>query len=582
MSSFKFKLVAYFVLLTLLPVAAAFWGFSTLARQDATGRLDTTIDAELRAVLAIDRHELAATEATAVALARRPELQRLLERKDRSGLTRFLAPYPYVAVLVPGLGRLGAAAPALAEERVARIASRRGPVGTVIVYRPLDARLAARLRAGAGLASGDAVAIVVGGRIVAASPPRTGTLRLTAGSPVSATLDGVGYRAIGSPPLSPTANAHILAVLSPLSLVASTNGSTRERLLIFLLSMLAVVAAAAYVEGRSIVRTLRELVDGVNAVAAGRLTERVPEKGRDEFAQLARAFNAMAAQLESRRDELRTERSRFASAVERIGATLSATHDPDQLVNVLLETTLEATGARSASLVGDHGEQQRLGEAHPGDQRLEFRLVTGQARFGTLILEGPGFTDEQRDTAYSLAAQATVALENARLHSVVEQQALIDELTGLANRRRCEEVLAVELARARRFRTPLSLVLADLDDFKQINDQYGHGVGDAVLCAFAADARQTIRETDLAGRWGGEEFLLILRDTDSSGAMNLAERLRRRFQGHPHLVGSTTFTSTASFGIADYPGQPSAEQLFEAADEALYRAKQDGKNRVER
>src|SRR6185312_5828947 len=121
---------------------------------------------------------------------------------------------------------------------------------------------------------------------------------------------------------------------------------------------------------------------------------------------------------------------------------------------------------------------------------------------------------------------AAIALENARLHLIVERQALVDVLTGIANRRQCEDALAHEIARAERLGGPLTLVLADLDDFKAVNDLHGHTVGDDVLREFASVLKATVRDSDLAGRWGGEEFMLLLPGTDAAGAANLADRVR--------------------------------------------------------
>jgi diguanylate cyclase (GGDEF)-like protein len=181
--------------------------------------------------------------------------------------------------------------------------------------------------------------------------------------------------------------------------------------------------------------------------------------------------------------------------------------------------------------------------------------------------------------AASLAAHAVVALENARLHGMVERQALVDGLTGLANRRAAVDALHGEAARAERLQTPLSVVLADLDGFKDVNDEYGHAVGDEVLRAFAEVLRETVRESDVAGRWGGEEFLLMLPGADLGGAMRLAERVRmglaaRRISSAPDLC------VTASFGVAEYSGESNSEELVAAADSALYEAKRAGKDRV--
>jgi diguanylate cyclase (GGDEF)-like protein len=184
-------------------------------------------------------------------------------------------------------------------------------------------------------------------------------------------------------------------------------------------------------------------------------------------------------------------------------------------------------------------------------------------------------------TAVSLAAQAVVALEAARLHRIVSNQALVDGLTGLANRRSCEDTLAAELSRAERYPAPLAVVLADLDDFKDVNDRFGHQAGDVVLREFAGLLRENLRDIDLAGRWGGEEFLLLLPGTDVEGAARVAERVRQALHHRILLsVEGEPIPVTASFGIAEYPTADSAPALFAAADAALYEAKRQGKNRV--
>jgi diguanylate cyclase (GGDEF)-like protein len=343
--------------------------------------------------------------------------------------------------------------------------------------------------------------------------------------------------------------------------------------------MLVVIAAASYLEGRAIVRTLQTLVGAANGIARGRLDERVPVRGRDELAQLGRAFNDMANQLERRIEELGQERARLVAAVDRIGETLEATHDTDQLLHVVLETAVEATGASGAVLTTSRGVL-RTGEADPEGKQLELPLASGQTTFGTLTLTGPRFDEEQLRTASSFAAQAVVALENARLHAIVARQAQVDGLTGIANRRHLEEALTLELARAKRFDTSLSIVLADLDDFKAINDRHGHPTGDLVLREFAGLLGHALRDVDLAGRWGGEEFLLVLPGTDGPGAAQVAERIRASLEAASIPVADGELHVTASFGVASYAPGTAQEELFEHADEALYRAKAAGKNRI--
>jgi diguanylate cyclase (GGDEF)-like protein len=330
------------------------------------------------------------------------------------------------------------------------------------------------------------------------------------------------------------------------------------------------------------VRTLSTLVEAAHGIARGRLAERVPVRGRDEFSQLGTAFNEMADQLEARMAELDAERARLREAIARFGEALAATHDPAQLLRVIVETSLGATGAACAMLVDENGEVVRAGTDYEGGERLEMPLMASHASFGTLILIGPGFGEEERMTAVSLAAQAVVALDNARLHRIVERQALVDGLTGLANRRQCEDALAAEIARAERFETHLTLVLADLDKFKNVNDVHGHPAGDAVLRAFADVLHATAREADLAGRWGGEEFMLLLPGTDADGGVHLAERVRTTLAAQPiELPDGGTIAVTCSLGVASHVRGGEEEELVAAADEALYRAKRNGRNRVE-
>ena len=154
-------------------------------------------------------------------------------------------------------------------------------------------------------------------------------------------------------------------------------------------------------------------------------------------------------------------------------------------------------------------------------------------------------------TAASLAGQAVVALENARLHQIVERQALVDGLTGLANRRQADAALATELTRAERLGGPVGLILADVDDFKLVNDRHGHPTGDIVLRDLAQALRETVREIDTAARWGGEEFAVILPGTDLMGAAQVAERVRQALseRGLVSAEGAPLHV-TASFGVA--------------------------------
>jgi HAMP domain-containing protein len=410
--SFKVKLAVYFLLLSLLPVAAAFWGFSSVASQSETRRVDARLQGGLRAALAAYQERLDTAQVTAETLAREPAFQEALSRSDRRTVSRRLRGLANVEVLTP-LGLVVGRNPGFAAKRQVDVFSRNGLfVGTVIAFVPYDTRLATRLHSLSGLPANDSVAILDGTHIAAASPAVFGRLTLAPGLTRSVGVGGARYRALvaGSLQEDPLAGAR-LAVLSPQNVIDRANGSTRTRLLLFLVGSLLIVAIVAWIEGRSIVRTLRDLVHAAHAIARGRLDERVPLRGRDEFSQLGRAFNDMADQLEERLQELEAERARLREAFARIGDALGSTHDPAGLLQVVLETALQATGATGAVLVGDRGEHVEVGDPAQGPERLEVPLSAGQTSFGTLVLTGSGFSEEQKLTAISLAAQAVVALE---------------------------------------------------------------------------------------------------------------------------------------------------------------------------
>ena len=166
----------------------------------------------------------------------------------------------------------------------------------------------------------------------------------------------------------------------------------------------------------------------------------------------------------------------------------------------------------------------------------------------------------------------------------MERQAT-DELTGLANIRAFASIVERELERSRRFDTPLALVMVDIDDFKDVNDSYGHQQGDEVLAQVAGVLRKLSRELDAPARYGGEELAVVLPQTDAAGAELLAQRMREAVQALevPRIGGRGTLSVTASFGVASVPESARDRGgLIAAADAALYRAKRAGKNRVER
>ncbi len=199
----------------------------------------------------------------------------------------------------------------------------------------------------------------------------------------------------------------------------------------------------------------------------------------------------------------------------------------------------------------------------------------------TLMSKKKGlFTEHEVEIFSILANQIAVSLDNAKMYQRVEEMAVTDGLTGLYNHRKFQELLGEELKRSERHPQSLSLLLVDIDHFKRINDKYGHPVGDSILKKLSQVLRESVREIDHPCRYGGEEFALILVNTNSKGAFRMAERIRKNVaKSNFRLENGERIEVAISTGIATYPDDSRSQQeLIDRADQALYHAKQKGRN----
>jgi diguanylate cyclase (GGDEF)-like protein len=400
----------------------------------------------------------------------------------------------------------------------ATIGTAAGEVGRVVVTVPVAA-----VRARAAIVGGDRVLV---GRSVA-----NGTT----------TVDGTSVRAAAT-----LRGATALAVVTPSAPIEATVEDRRQRVLwAVAVSFVAFVLLASLAAqlSRPAARPLRRAID-----------EPPGRRGR---------------------------RQRAAATL--VGNALAAGHDRDALVPVILDSAVAVTGASGARLVAEGEEIARSGVVRIGRPPLVFALSPGSGQEAQLVLDPPArgsFDDEAVQLAEWLAGRASIALQNAHLHVIARRLASTDELTQLANRRHFDEALQAEVIRAERFGDPVAVVVADLDNFKEVNDRFGHDVGDRVLQTFADVIRENVRDVDLPARYGGEEFTVLLPGTDGEGGRQLAERLRVALEALPVVAGDVTVTVTSSFGVASFPDESSAAALLRAADRALYRAKAAGKNAV--
>ena len=208
-----------------------------------------------------------------------------------------------------------------------------------------------------------------------------------------------------------------------------------------------------------------------------------------------------------------------------------------------------------------------------------YPLMLAGSVVGVLEVATREIDDDAQQVLEALLSTAAAALESARLHSSARELAYLDALTQLPNRRRLEADLDTEWERCTRYGRPLSFIMIDLDHFKRLNDQHGHLVGDAVLSSVAATLTSSLRGSDTAYRYGGEELVLLLRETGIDEAYAVAERLRAALA--ELVVTGTTARVTASMGVAERsPDMLHHSELAARADTALYEAKRGGRDRV--
>lgn len=247
-------------------------------------------------------------------------------------------------------------------------------------------------------------------------------------------------------------------------------------------------------------------------------------------------------------------------------------------------TTLRLVGSRPMPLM--RNEDAVLAFPQPEAHTLhDIPLAIGPHAIGVLHVQRAGsqpFTEDEKQLLATIGTSLSLTLRNADAHQNLQDMALRDPLTGVFNRRALDEPLTRELKAGLRYGAPACLMMLDLDYFKTVNDRLGHTAGDLVLRELAALMSDTVRDVDTVGRYGGEEFAIILPHTSIAQAQPLAERLRNLIETHAFDVEDGTVRLTASIGIAEVcnPAIASVEDWVNAADAALYEAKAQGRNRV--
>ncbi len=228
---------------------------------------------------------------------------------------------------------------------------------------------------------------------------------------------------------------------------------------------------------------------------------------------------------------------------------------------------------------GQHGTELRVGRA--ARYRRSFRLVVERQEIGRLCFSrATPFSEEETAMLELLASSVAYPLRNALQYEHAFIASVTDPLTGVYNRNMLQHALHREVGLSRRHRTPLSLILLDIDGLKAVNDRHGHATGDKLIRAIAHCVAQSLRETDMLSRFGGDEFAILLTNTDLRGASVLAKNIRRRVEKTVSQSVDDAVKASVSIGIASLSRHDDHMGLFARADKALYRAKRAGRNCV--
>lgn len=400
----------------------------------------------------------------------------------------------------------------------------------------------------------------------------------------------------------------------PTSRVAAAASEGRSSLWGFISLLLVLMIGVSFIITRAVGDALRRFAAIARDLANGELGRRIPVTGTDEIATLGNSFNDMAENLQERIESLEVARIKMRRQVDLFGEALANATAIDEMLQSVCALAMESTGGTHARFwivdADGHFEHAaciglRPGDADPcglekavtvrnesvrNDGSPSWLVVPARAAdhtiigMLTLVSTTAPFTADAALIAERIAVQAAVAIDNARLHEQLRLQATRDGLTGLPNHRSLQDELTRQMQVAYDGGMPLGVALLDIDNFKRVNDTYGHQIGDEAIKALGSVLDNGIGGMGMAARYGGEEFVVLMPGCDADAACRIADRLREdvtRIEIPLEDGGMLKFT--ASFGVANVDQQRERvdnTEILHQADTGLYNAKRSGKNRV--
>jgi len=373
----------------------------------------------------------------------------------------------------------------------------------------------------------------------------------------------------------------VIKIVSPMAPIEAAILNVRiQSVLVIGVALILTMLLTGYVLGRSIVRPIESVTGAMMRISSGDFGSTVPFRGGGEIGRMAASFNLMTSNLKLGYDLLLREREKLTTIIEAAREAIVVTDAGNNIV--LINSAATELLGKSDQQIRDEGFLKLL-----DDPELLQRLLHGLGKNGHTetisyrerkLLVSAASIDGDHGQLIGSAALIRDVTDEQRMMTELKHISITDALTEVFNRRYLDATLATEFDRVRRTGKPLSVLLLDIDFFKKFNDTHGHDQGDRVLQAVGATMKASIRDYDSACRYGGEEFVLILPETDEKGAVVVGERLRLAIEA---LVIDGLHV-TISLGAATYPklSVTQSQALLEAADAALYKAKEGGRNRL--